>query len=112
MYLSVVFITCYVIFTKPGCGRRARLAGQVAYTLTGRDYTFIPASRTKDPSDEAGFLDKLHLTGQISLGRTDVGDFRWFLKADYGYDYYNIRFFQKLQHIQLGIVGDPASLIR
>ncbi len=53
-----------------------------------------------------------HLTCQISLGRTDVGDFRWFLKADYGYDYYSIRFFQKLQRIQLGIVGDPASLIR
>lgn len=79
----------------------------VAYTPVGKDYTFIPGSGSSAPRKDAEWYDRTDWGFLVSFGNDRSGDFRWFLKFDYGYDYYNINFFQPIRRLQIGIMGDP-----
>ena len=78
------------------------------YVLKGLDYTFIPRAGTSAlAAIKATWKDRLSYGFGLSFRLKERGDFRWFIKGDFGYDYYNINFWRKLRRFQFGIVGDP-----
>ena len=92
-------------------GLYLELGGYISYTLTGLDYTFIPGGGVNDPAAiKADWKDRVNWGLSMNFGRQDVGDFRYFIKYDHGYDYYNINFWRKLRRIQVGIAADPFRI--
>lgn len=83
------------------------LQSYVSYVLLGMDYTFIPGPGSALPRKEAEWYDRSNWGVIFSLGNKKIGDFRWFIRYDHGYDYYNIHFSEPIRRFQFGIMGDP-----
>ncbi len=79
----------------------------VSYILAGRDYIIAP---NKDyplvNPKKAEWIDNINLTAGLNIKLPFFDQLNIFMiKYDYGYDYYNIRFQDKINRIQIGFAG-------
>jgi hypothetical protein len=78
----------------------------LSYTLKGRDYIVAP-----DPGlpailpIRARRTDNIHVATEFHIAPAGWNDMRIFIKYDFGYDYYNIHFRERINRVQIGVSG-------
>lgn len=93
-----------------------KLFASASYILHGRDYTFLPGPDASavnvvgmNEPVPADFYDKINLGIKLNLRPLGWNDINVFFKYDYGYDDYNINFWQPINRIQFGFSADPST---
>jgi hypothetical protein len=86
-----------------------QLFGSVSYITTGRKYIQTPEEPNAQHPAIAGIKaktsDNFNYQLQFHLRPYWFDDVSFFAKYDYGYDYYNIHFQEKIHKIQVGVSG-------
>ncbi|MFH0974393.1 MAG: ankyrin repeat domain-containing protein [Spirochaetota bacterium] len=105
--LSRVFLKTKLFFLED-C---LRISGSVSYATSGRKYIQSPeAADSRHPaikgkrakiSDNFNYQAQVHFLPKYFF--PDIEDLTVFCKYDYGYDYYNIHFQERLNQLQFGI---------
>ncbi len=110
--LKIALTTSTIRGTRRIGGFHLEFNGYISYTCKGLEYTFIPGGGINSGTAiKADWNDRINWGLNMSFGRQNDGDFRYFVKYDHGYDYYNIHFWRKLRRIQVGIVADPFRIL-
>ncbi|TDI87377.1 MAG: hypothetical protein E2O77_13275 [Caldithrix sp.] len=109
--LKIALTTSTIRGKRRTMGFNMELNGYISYTLKGLDYTLIPGGGVNaSTAIKADWKDRVNWGLSMNFGRLDEGDFRYFIKYDHGYDYYNINFWRKIRRLQVGITADPFRI--
>ena len=83
----------------------ARYQFKVTETL-GHGYDYVVKNEVNPSLDiKAKPIDKLHSTLELTIGPEKWTEMSLFLRYDYGYDYYNINFQNRMNRLQIGLIG-------
>ncbi|RMD95889.1 MAG: hypothetical protein D6816_19695 [Bacteroidetes bacterium] len=81
-----------------GWVRAINAALNIDYISKGKDYVVKPVQR-------ASFADRWNLSAELMVRPYFFEDMQLFAKYDFGYDYYNIHFQERINRVMLGIAG-------
>jgi|GEM_PF-1557570 len=83
----------------------------ISYTLLGRRWVVAPNAKAPNiPPVKTKPWDNIQFSTAFNYRVPGWEDIRLYLKYDYGYDYYNIHFRERLNRIQFGFSGDSFQM--
>jgi hypothetical protein len=92
--------------TDPDEAWNYKVYGYVSYIVRGRDYVVAPnPGFPQIVPQKARWYDNVQVSSEIHIKPPGFHAMSIYLRYDYGYDYYNIHFQERINRIQIGFSG-------